>query len=78
MEILAHDLKDLPPTIVQLLSKVREGDRQSHRELEEVKKEEAKLLQEVTDLIKAGNKDFDETPYQTRLKDLTQNDAVCV
>ncbi len=53
MEILAHDLKDLPPTIVQLLSKVREADRQSHRELEEVKKEEAKLLQEVTDLIKA-------------------------
>lgn len=72
MEILAHDLKDLPPTIVQLLNKVREVDRQSHRELEEVKKEEVKLLQEVTDLIKAGNKDFDETPYQTRLKDLTQ------
>ena len=72
MEILARDLQQLPPVIVKLLHQVQELDRVSHKDLEDVRKEEAQLIQEVADLVKAGNKDFDEAPYQNRLNDIVQ------
>jgi vacuolar-type H+-ATPase subunit I/STV1 len=71
MEILANDLKYLPPTVIKLLQQVREFDKVSHTELEEIKKEEEKLLNEVSEITKSKNKDFDETPYQTKLQELT-------
>jgi flagellar motor switch protein FliG len=71
MDVLANDLKYLPPTVIKLLQQIREIDKVSHTELEEIKKEEEKLLNEITEITKNKNKDFDEAPYQEKLLQLT-------
>jgi hypothetical protein len=70
MEVIAKDLQEIPSTITQYLSKLREQDRKCKKELDIVKRDEELLLAEVLAITKSGNKDFDETPYQERLKEL--------
>jgi hypothetical protein len=72
MEVIAHDLSHLPPSLINLLKRMRDMDRSSKSEWDRLKEEENELIKEIEEFIKAGNKDFDEKFYQDRFKDIQQ------